>query len=159
MTRVGVVILVRHAHAGTKSAWHHDDELRPLSARGRAEATSLVATFAGDQVDAAWSSPATRCLQTLAPFAAARALQVEPTRLLAKDARADLLLDWLLAHSGARWVVCTHGEVFTALLAAGLRAGVLVDPVQVTEKGAAWRVTHDRAARVHLEYLPPGVLI
>jgi len=158
VARVRPVILVRHGHAGNKSAWHHDDELRPLSARGRAQATSLVAAFAGDPVDAVSSSPATRCVQTLAPLAASRGLKVERTPLLAKDARADLLLEWLLAHSDAHWVVCTHGEVFAALLAVGLRAGVLVDPLQVTEKGAAWRVRRDCAARLDLEYLPPRLL-
>lgn len=150
------MILVRHAHAGNKASWHHDDELRPLSARGEAQAISLVAALAGDRVEFVWSSPALRCLQTLAPLGEARGLRVQPTALLAKDTNIDVLLGWLLAHQASPWVLCTHGEVFKALLAAGLSSGVLTTPARVTEKGAAWRVTREGESSVQLEYLPPS---
>lgn len=117
----------------------------------------MIASLAADPVDCVWSSPAVRCVQTVAPLAAARDLSVLPTQLLAKDASIDLLLAWLLAHQDSSWVVCTHGEVFKALRAAGLSAGLLTSPTRVTEKGAAWRVSQDGDSRIKLDYLPPSV--
>ena len=34
--------LVRHAHAGNRSAWRGDDRVRPLSAKGRAQADAIA---------------------------------------------------------------------------------------------------------------------
>lgn len=152
------MILVRHAHAGTKADWIDDDEQRPLSARGRSQASSLIGTLAADPVECVWSSPAVRCLETVAPLAAARGLPVLSTQLLAKDAPIELLLAWLLAHHSSPWVLCTHGEVFTSLLTAGCSAGFVTTPAQVTEKGGAWRISQDGDARAELDYLPPSML-
>ncbi|QTE28102.1 SixA phosphatase family protein [Pengzhenrongella sicca] len=150
------MILVRHAHAGTKASWHRDDGLRPLSRCGHAQAVSLVVALAGDRVDTLWASPTVRCQQSLAPLARARGMRVQDAGLLAKDTQVDRLLQWLLDHEQAPWVLCTHGEVFAALLVAGRSAGVITTEVRVTEKGGAWRVTRDFDRPVHLEYLPPS---
>ena len=152
------MILVRHAHAGSKAQWHQDDALRPLSPRGRTQAAGLIATLAADDLSAAWSSPTVRCRQTLAPLAAERGLSIQDQPLLAKGARAEDLLEWMLAHASAPWVLCTHGEVFKALLLGALSSGLVTAPAIVTEKGAAWRVTRHSDSRTELEYLPPILL-
>jgi len=126
-----------------------------LSQRGLLQAASLVGTLAADPVDAVWSSPAIRCRQTVEPLAAARGLAVHDNDLLGKNARIDALLLWLLAHEHDPWILCTHGEVFKALLVAGRSAGLVTAPARVTEKGAAWRVTRGTDAPLELEYLPP----
>ncbi|QTE28085.1 SixA phosphatase family protein [Pengzhenrongella sicca] len=149
------VILVRHAHAGTKAQWHRDDGLRPLSKRGRLQADSLVKTLSVDPVSSVWTSAAIRCRQTVEPLALDRAVPVHASELLAKDAPIGALLTWLLAHENDPWVMCTHGEVFKALLAAGRDAGLITAPARVTEKGAAWRVTRGANGPPELEYLPP----
>lgn len=154
MSRVKAVILVRHAHAGNKANWRQDDELRPLSERGFAQAASMVATFAGDDISVVWSSPALRCRQTVEPLAAQRALAVQDHQLLAKDAPVDTLLSWLLANQCAPWVLCTHGEVFRALLGAARASGLVTLPLVVTEKGAAWRVKRYEDGVTDLEYVP-----
>lgn len=159
MARVKNMLLVRHAHAGSKSAWHEDDGLRPLSPLGREQARSLIKSLAADSIDCVWSSPAVRCLQTVAPLADVLELPVLPTQLLAKEAPIELLVAWLLAHQSSPWVVCSHGEVFKALLAAGLSAGLITSPARVTEKGAVWRVSRDGDSRLELDYLPPSVLV
>lgn len=153
-SRVQVVILVRHAHAGDKSQWRHDDGLRPLTKRGLAQAASLVGSFAQDDITVVWSSPTVRCRQTVEPLAVQRAVSVQDHWLLAKEAPVDVLLDWLLANSSAPWVLCTHGEVFRALLDAALTLGMVTGPVLATEKGAAWRVRPHKHGTTHLEYLP-----
>jgi broad specificity phosphatase PhoE len=149
------VILVRHAHAGNKAHWDEDDVLRPLSARGLAQAASLAFGLAGDDISVAWSSPTVRCRQTLEPLAAARGLRVQDHALLAKDAPVDALLDWLLASPAEPWVLCTHGEVFRALLVAARASGLVAAEALVTEKGAGWRVRRRPDGVTDLAYLPP----
>ena len=136
------MILVRHAHAGSKSKWDGPDELRPLSDLGRRQAESLVTALAAEPVEVLWSSPTARCEQTLAPLARARGLTVTRTGALAPDAPVEELLRWLLDAGGqARWALCTHGEVLDALHEAAVRTGVRqLVPKPGTEKGGAWIV-------------------
>jgi phosphohistidine phosphatase SixA len=157
MARVEVVILVRHAHAGNKAQWHQDDGLRPLTRRGLAQAESLVRSLGEDDVSVVWSSAAVRCRQTVEPLAVARGVIVQNHVLLAKDAPTDVLLDWLLAHASAPWVLCTHGEVFSSLLGAARSSGLVTAPAVVTEKGAAWRVRRHEDNSTYLEYVPPSL--
>jgi len=150
------VILVRHGHAGNKAAWHDDDDLRPLSTRGLAQAAGLVVTLTDEPVSAAWTSAALRCRQTLEPLAAERDLPVHDHPLLGKAAPAHELLEWLLAHEAEHWVVCTHGEVFKSLAVEVRAAGLINDIPEVsTAKGAAWRVAWHQDGSTALDYLPP----
>lgn len=64
-------LLVRHAHAD----WS-PDENRPLSAQGSKDAVRLADTLAKYPVDVIYSSPATRALQTITPFAERIGLQI-----------------------------------------------------------------------------------
>jgi phosphohistidine phosphatase SixA len=153
--RVEVVILVRHAHAGDKAHWRQDDALRPLSAWGLAQAESLIGSLAKDDISVVWSSPAVRCRQTVEPVAAVRDVSVQDHQLLAKDAPVDALLDWVLAHRSAPWVLCTHGEVFEVLLDTARSSGLVTARVIETEKGAAWRVKRHESGATDLQYVPP----
>jgi 2,3-bisphosphoglycerate-dependent phosphoglycerate mutase len=58
------VDLVRHAHAD----WTLDDE-RPLSARGRVDATALARVLAAPPIAAIYSSPFRRAIETIEPLA------------------------------------------------------------------------------------------
>jgi len=142
------VILVRHAQAERKARWNREESLRPLSRRGELQAAALVRILAKDDVAQAWSSPTVRCRQTLAPLAAERGLEVRDHPLLAKEARPDSVLPWVL---------CTHGEVFEALLRVGRESGLVVARAMVTEKGAAWRVIGHQDGSMEMEYVPPGL--
>lgn len=64
------VDLVRHAHAD----WT-PDENRPLSARGRVDATALARTLAAPPITAIWSSPYCRAIETIQPLAWACGVQ------------------------------------------------------------------------------------
>ena len=151
------MILVRHAQAERKARWNREESLRPLSRRGELQAAALVRILAKDDVAQAWSSPTVRCRQTLAPLAAERGLEVRDHPLLAKEARPDSVLPWVLAHAGEPWVLCTHGEVFEALLRVGRESGLVVARAMVTEKGAAWRVIGHQDGSMEMEYVPPGL--
>lgn len=156
--RVAIVILIRHAYAGHKANWDRDDTLRPLTARGVAQAESLVRSLADDDISAIWTSPAVRCRQTVEPLVAARGLVVQDHALLAKDGSVDDLLDWILSNPTAPWALCTHGEVLHALLIAARASGLVTAPARATEKGAAWRARRHEDGVMALEYVPPLLL-
>jgi 2,3-bisphosphoglycerate-dependent phosphoglycerate mutase len=66
------VLLVRHA----ESAWS-PDEMRPLSARGFAQAACVADALSPWRPQAIYSSPYSRARQTIEPFAARAGLPIE----------------------------------------------------------------------------------
>ncbi|MGH3579725.1 MAG: SixA phosphatase family protein, partial [Mycobacterium sp.] len=58
------LLLVRHGHAGRRSAYKGDDRVRPLSERGLAQAQTLVPLLSKYRPQRVLSSPFVRCLET-----------------------------------------------------------------------------------------------
>ena len=71
--------LVRHAKAHSRDRWWgKPDRKRPLTDSGHDQARDLArAILAAGPVDALWSSPFVRCVQTLEPLATKAALPVQ----------------------------------------------------------------------------------
>ena len=69
MSEATAIYLVRHAHA----EWRADED-RPLSSDGRAAALRLAAAFEHITIEAIYSSPSARAIETVAPIAARRQL-------------------------------------------------------------------------------------
>ncbi|WP_241977960.1 histidine phosphatase family protein [Cryobacterium cheniae] len=113
--------------------------MRPLTARGVAQAESLVRSLTDDEISVVRASPAVRCRQTVEPLAAGRGLMVGEHALPAKDGAVDELLDWILANPTAPGALCAHGEIPRALLIVARASGLVTAPARATEKGAAWR--------------------
>ncbi|HET8684531.1 MAG TPA: NUDIX hydrolase [Micromonosporaceae bacterium] len=145
----GVVVLVRHAAAGERGSWPGPDAARPLDAEGTAQAAALCHTLGLFAPERLVSAPARRCVQTLAPLAAALDLTIEVDPAFAEDAfKADrhaataaavaTAADRLRAHSAAApsTVACSQGAVVPPVLAALARAGT-ADHYR-TSKGGAW---------------------
>jgi phosphohistidine phosphatase SixA len=61
--------VVRHAHAGSRSAWLEDDRLRPLSDKGRLQAKAIAERIVPLGPSVLLTSPYLRCQQTLEPLA------------------------------------------------------------------------------------------
>ena len=78
-------VVVRHARAGSRTAWKGHDIDRPLDAAGRAQAKVLADLLAAYDVSRAYSSPVQRCLDTLAPFAADAGLIVAQEQLFSES--------------------------------------------------------------------------
>ena len=115
-------VLLRHASAGHRLDWEHDDHLRPLDARGRRQSADLVEILRPLGVRRVVSSSYVRCVQTVEPLAAACGLQVEQDDRL-KEGAGAAAAD-LLSESGV--VCCTHGDIVEALLGRGLKKGAAV---------------------------------
>ena len=109
------LLLLRHAWAGHADQWDGNDTLRPLDKRGQEQARRLVSLLEPYEIERIVSSPATRCVETVAPLAAARGLEVEiRDELDEKRHETDgPALVQLLA--GRPVVVCGHGGLETAL--------------------------------------------
>jgi 8-oxo-(d)GTP phosphatase len=127
------LILVRHASAGRKKAWPGEDLLRPLDAEGALDAEALADLLACFAPRArVISSPALRCTETVAPYAARFGGSVEAMAVLnvpgratdfplARTDRADTLRHLFrhLVAAGRPVVACLHREnLLLALVAA-----------------------------------------
>ena len=119
-------VLLRHASAGHRLDWEHDDHLRPLDARGRRQSADLVALLRPLGLRRILSSPYVRCVQTVEPLAAALGLEVELDERL-EEGKGGAAAE-LLREDGV--VCCTHGDIVEALVGRGLKkaaAAVLED--------------------------------
>ncbi len=116
-------ILLRHGAAVSRSDYDGDDRSRPLTGKGRSQARSLASLLAAYGVAAVFSSDASRCVETVRPFAAGRRLTIEQEPVFSEigyDQSPDAALARLeaLLASGKPMVLCTHRPVLPALLGA-----------------------------------------
>ncbi|MCR6711926.1 MAG: histidine phosphatase family protein [Demequina sp.] len=70
-------VLVRHARARRRKAWDGEEDERPLTKAGQRRARQLVPLIAAFGVTHVSSSPATRCMETIAPYAKAAKLPIK----------------------------------------------------------------------------------
>ena len=151
------VFLVRHADAKSRANWPDDDELRPLSKKGEAQAFGLVARLAGAHVKRILSSPAVRCTNTVEPLAAEHGVKVEHTDVLlegADSARAYELLRRVSSEKGDT-VLCTHGDLVPELLRIASRDGLAFQDEPRWPKGSTWAIESDGAGLRRARYLAP----
>ena len=145
------VLLVRHAVAVARGRWEQDDEDRPLTHRGRAQAVALVGQLAPLRPTDVASSPSKRCVDTVVPLADAAGLAVRPAGALAEgngEAAADLVQALLRAPGTA--VLCTHGDVIPEVLDT-----LAVDSGGRCQKGSTWVLDAGPDGGVRGRYLPP----
>jgi 8-oxo-dGTP diphosphatase len=150
-----VVYLVRHAHAGKKSAWTGPDLARPLSEQGRREALGLVAQLDGSPVRRVLSSPAVRCLETVRPLAQRFGLAVEADDHLGVDGPAPGILERLASPDLQQAVVCTHGEVIGRIFAELQGVGVQLSDKPRWPKGCTWVLDRDATRTWRGRFLAP----
>jgi broad specificity phosphatase PhoE len=149
--------VVRHAHAGSRSAWDGSDDDRPLTRRGRKQAAAIADQLADVDILRLVSSPAVRCVQSLVPLGDRLRLKVEEdARLLegASGGEALALADELRDTGGAA-VVCSHGDVILEMLRAWNAGPTRFEDPLVWPKGSTWVLTWDGERWARARYLPP----
>lgn len=161
------MFLVRHASAGQRKDWPGDDGDRPLDAVGRAQAAAVAQRLAHLAPHAVLTSPALRCVQTVAPLAEALGTTSQVVNWLAVDAleaAVPSLLDLVGEMGTAPAVLCTHGEVLTAVLPTivppPLRHWLDSEPSVPPPPGAKagiWWLDWQRGAVQRFGYWPPPV--
>ncbi len=137
-----MILVVRHAVAGEKAKWKgRPDAERPLSGRGRKQAKALVKQHRERPVDRILSSPYVRCLDTVAPLADAREIEVEVHPALAPDAPWEDLRDLLLSLVDEDVVLCSHGEAIGVMVDRLPELGLKPAKNPRWKKGSTWILT------------------
>ena len=165
-----IIHLVRHAHAGDRSAWTGNDSLRPLSPKGRAQSEAIADALAVDLVklrsgDAGGagagsvklvSSPFVRCTQTLEPLAERLALKVVELDRLGEGCGGRAALELLLdaARDASALVACSHGDVIPALVATAVGLGATIDGDLAPRKAARYMIEVDDGVVRHVTHIP-----
>ena len=146
MTRPSVVYLMRHAKAGERRVWTGLDLDRPLSKTGWKQSRAIAKRLAKHEVTELYSSPYVRCVQTLEPLAEllGTTVQVEP-RLLEGEP-FEGVLD-LIGDVDDRAVLCSHGDIVPAVIAALQRRGMEVQTPADWRKASVW-VLRRKGSRV-----------
>jgi 8-oxo-dGTP pyrophosphatase MutT (NUDIX family)/phosphohistidine phosphatase SixA len=140
------IIALRHAKALSRDEWQGTDAARPLSPRGKKQAYSIVGPLLAFGAQKIVSSPAVRCMKTVAPLAAAVGRKADKSSLIGQDA-------WEVGESDARTVIgqrvrarkaavlCSHGPVLPDILselalATGTLRGSYLGSASALEPGA-----------------------
>jgi phosphohistidine phosphatase SixA len=137
------VLLVRHGSAGERANWNGDDRLRPLDARGRAQADGLVAQLRGWTPSRILTSRYLRCRETVAPLADVLGLAIEDATELEEGSTADDVRTLVAQIEEAVIVLCTHGDVVEDVLGGQ------------SEKGSTWVLGLDGGEFSRIAYVPP----
>jgi 8-oxo-(d)GTP phosphatase len=159
-----MVLLVRHAKAGSRSQWKGEDAQRPLDATGRAQAEGLRQALRWFGPTAIRSADPTRCVQTVASLAEDLGLPVgvEPVlsvETYAKDPAAGVERMQAAAAAGGVTVLCSQGEVIPDLVGAlaerdgvalGRRAGSKIP----ARKASTWALSFVDTRLVAADYYP-----
>jgi 8-oxo-dGTP diphosphatase len=159
-TGTTTVLLVRHAHAGSRADWDGEDLDRPLDERGEHQAAALVPLLAAYAPDRIVSAPARRCVDTVRPLATALGCDVEVAPLLGEPDGAERPQDALgelrtVAERGRAAVLCSQGSVVPELVRRVAR-GTGVDVGRaVSRKGSVWALTFSAGALVDADPVPP----
>ena len=154
------LLLVRHAKAGSRSAWDGPDAQRPLSANGRRQlphVSTLSALYGASRVHAA---PLVRCVDTVRQVADSLGVTVLPEPLLSEegydpDAAVARLLT--IAGMGGVPVACSQGGVIPDLVSRVAGAGGVDVGEVVSKKASVWALFFSPGGSGHLvaaDYIP-----
>ena len=148
------VLLVRHAAAGSRSAWEGDDRERPLDDCGVAQADELIRIFARFEIGSVISADYRRCLETVAPVADAFDLAVTSEPVLSEvgyPGREEEAVGLLRRQGDADHdaVACSQGHVIPDLLARLAEADdyPIETPIR-NRKGSSWALSIDTDGRL-----------
>lgn len=150
-----MIYLVRHAKAGSRQDFPGDDVLRPLSKRGRQQADAIAERLRSADVSELVSSPYVRCMQTLQPLGNLTGLPVQADDRLAEGDDFSGALE-MLGRVPDRAVLCSHGDVIPAVVAALQRRGCDIRSAPEWRKGSVWVLERDDYGQfVTAEVWPP----
>ena len=116
------LIMMRHAKAMSRSSWTDSDRLRPLETRGKAQlpyVAQILTAFAATRL---FSSPATRCVQTLTHYADDEGLQMATDAILSEENDSMGLRDYTVTlarevgKSGVPTAICSHGPMLSDMV-------------------------------------------
>ncbi|MDN5759337.1 MAG: NUDIX hydrolase [Tomitella sp.] len=157
------LVVIRHTRAGRRGHFDGPDTDRPLDAKGRKQAKSLVPQTAAFGPTVVHAADRVRCVDTVAPFAKSIGADVvsEPTlseEAYAQDPGAARARMVEIASGGATAAVCSQSGVIPDLLRWWAdRDGVDIADTS-TKKAESWVLTLRRGALIAADPMcPPAV--
>lgn len=151
------MLLIRHAHAGSRKDWDGADRDRPLSPKGRQQADALVGLLEVFAPQRVLSSPYVRCVETVTPLARNLNLPVEAAPALAEGGGSEAL-SLVRSLADDKVAMCTHGDVIPEVLVALAdedRLDLGLRPRQA--KGSVWVLEAHGGKFVRATYLAPKI--
>lgn len=155
MARTGTIHLVRHGAAGDRNKWTGNDAIRPLTKKGRRQAAALAKVLREAGIERVYTSPYTRCVQTVAPLAEAIGAQIVEHEALAEGPDIDGAYELIDGLVGFNTVVCTHGDVIPAVINRMMWAGLTLESRFYCSKGSIWEIDLDGGRFATARYVPP----
>ncbi|MEO7555698.1 MAG: phosphoglycerate mutase family protein, partial [Acidimicrobiales bacterium] len=141
----------------SRSGWHGPDLQRTLSKKGERQAAGLAALLNGAAISAIHSSPAVRCLDTVAPMATTKGVNVHETEALLEGAEPKAAMHLLRDQVGALGdtVLCAHGDLIPEVLRRLAKDGTKLHGGDRWAKGSMWELEVNDGAVVSGRYHPP----
>jgi 8-oxo-(d)GTP phosphatase len=155
LTRTGTLFLLRHAAAGDRTKWDGVDAIRPITKKGKRQALAIADYLVGAGIERIYSSPYTRCVQTVEPLADAIGAKVLEHDALAEGPDIDGAYDLADNLVGYNAVLCTHGDVIPAVINRMMWAGLTLESRFYCSKGSIWEVGLDGGRFTTARYVPP----
>lgn len=144
---MGQVYVVRHAKAGERRLWQHDDLDRPLSKKGWKQSEALARRLGKLEPTALLSSPYVRCIQTLEPLGDQLEMPVRVEERLTEDEPVGPVLD-LLAEITDGTVLCSHGDIIPAMIDALRLNGTEIRTPVDWRKASVWVLKRNKQCRI-----------
>ena len=146
--------VVRHAHAGSRSAWLEDDRLRPLSNKGL-QAKAIAERIAPLGPSVLLTSPYLRCQQTLEPLGELCGLTVQHDARLEEDSPLERSLA-AIEDAPDNAVLCSHGDVIPDFVNGLIRRGMDMNNAPLAlRKASTFVLHHVNGLFTHAEYWEP----
>lgn len=121
MPSTNVLMIIRHGKAMLRKDWTGPDQRRRLAGRGRKQAKQLMDLLDAFCIERLVSSSATRCVQTLEPFAESRRLPIRKVDILTEEEgmqhpqRVGRFMAELKSGVDRPTAVCGHRPVLPAM--------------------------------------------
>ena len=146
------IYLVRHAKAGSRSAWIGDDRDRPLVDNGWEQAQALATRLSVLNPSVLWSSPHLRCQQTLQPLGKVCGLEIVIDSRLKEESPLEKSLA-VLDDAPDNAVLCSHGDVIPDAVNGLIRRGMDVDNIpRALKKGSVFVLHRENGVYIRAEY-------
>lgn len=155
LSQTGTLFLLRHAAAGDRMKWKGVDAVRPLTKKGRRQAMSIAKYLQSSGIERIYTSPYTRCVETVEPLAEMVGAKVIEHDALAEGPDIDAAYDLCDALVGYNAVLCSHGDVIPAVMNRMMWAGLTLESRFYCSKGSIWEVGLEGGRFTKASYVPP----
>ncbi len=155
LARTGTLFLLRHATAGDRARWDGIDAIRPITKKGRKQSIAIAEALRDRGIERIYTSPFTRCVQTVEPLAEAIGAKVIEHDALAEGPDIDGAYDLIDTLVGYNAVLCSHGDVIPAVMNRMMWAGLTLDSRFYCSKGSIWEIGLDGGRFAKGHYVPP----